>query len=557
MGGLALATIGLVGVQLDPRVLAAGVFRRGNMRLDERYDPVSHVDGRTASVTVMHDVTQPGKYTLYTNGKPDASLRTDRWPEGRPKTAGPAMAGDEPTQFLVALITALTRPDAKQGALIGLGSGLTSHGLLASPRLESLTTIEIEPEMAVAARLFTPVNDRVFKDPRSHMIYDDAKAYFAGIDARYDYIVSVPSNPWVSGVSSLFTVEFYREVKRYISPGGVLAQWIQGYEISDRLLMTVFAALDREFADYRVYRVGSRDYLIVARPDDGEPSALGPLDEGLFDEPDVRAQAELLGAVDVSQLESLLIANRRMLHPFLAAHPANQDAHPHLDDGAERDRFFGASAEMLLALRMTPLPLLEIIGKDKRANLDGRVPGTRVQRHVLKEPDKAIALLETYVADSDDPRGGEMRTWKIRHADLGEDLPGWDAWFFATYEVFNQVAPWADLSKQEWWAQVVRTLERPSAPEAIVRSVELLDALIEGDGQRAWELSRACQHEAACRLDPRLISLAGALALELRGASAGEKKKWASSQMAKHGRSEESDDRAYRVIERWVAGGRE
>ena len=41
---------------------------------------------------------------------------------------------------------------------------------------------------------------------------------FAGLAARrYDLIVSEPSNPWVSGVSSLFTGEFYRLAQRYLS----------------------------------------------------------------------------------------------------------------------------------------------------------------------------------------------------------------------------------------------------------------------------------------------------------------------------------------------------
>ena len=554
MGTAMLAAIGLFVVELDPRILAAGVFRRGNTRLDERFVPQFHEDGRTASITVMRDETRPGYQTLYTNGKPDASVRTERWPEGRPKSAGPALAGDEPTQFLVAMITSATRPNAKRGALIGLGSGLTSHALLAAPELESLDTIEIEPQIAKAAKLFTPVNDRVFKDPRSHLIFDDAKAYFAGIDARYDYVVSVPSNPWVSGVSSLFTVEFYREIKRYMAPGAVLAQWIQGYEISDRLLMTVFAALDREFADYRVYRVGSRDYLIIARPDDGEPADLGPLSPTRLDAPTMKAAGELLGVVDVGQLEAMLIANRALLHPFLARHPPNSDARPHLDDGAERDRFFRASAEMLLSLRFTPLPLLEVLGKVERAELRGRVPGKRVERHVMAEPDKAMALMEVFRGESEDPRGGEMNVWQLRDKDLDASAASWDAWFYASYEVYNRLAPWLRLDQNAWWSAVRERMEDPRMPPAVLDSLELLDALVDRDGVRAWAAVERCRIEDACRFDPRLIALAGVLALEMQDAPAERRHAWAREYVEVHARDEDSDDRAYRVILRWAQG---
>ena len=81
---------------------------------------------------------------------------------------------------------------------------MSSHSLLASPALESLVTIEIEPVMveSVARLLAWPA---VFDDPRSVHIYNDAKAYFAATNRKFDIIVAEPSNPWVSGVSGLFT----------------------------------------------------------------------------------------------------------------------------------------------------------------------------------------------------------------------------------------------------------------------------------------------------------------------------------------------------------------
>ena len=53
---------------------------------------------------------------------------------------------------------------------------------------------------------------------------DDAKSYFASEQRQYDLIVSEPSNPWVSGVSGLFTTEFYARIRRLPeSDGGVRA----------------------------------------------------------------------------------------------------------------------------------------------------------------------------------------------------------------------------------------------------------------------------------------------------------------------------------------------
>jgi len=60
-------------------------------------------------------------------------------------------------------------------------------------------------------------------------------------------IVSEPSNPWVSGVASLFTREFYRRIRPHLNPGGVLVQWFQLYEIDASLVATVMRALGESF----------------------------------------------------------------------------------------------------------------------------------------------------------------------------------------------------------------------------------------------------------------------------------------------------------------------
>ena len=60
-------------------------------------------------------------------------------------------------------------PTASSAAVIGYGSGMTSHVLLGSRKLEEVVTIEIEPEMVQGARVFYPANRRAYDDPRSHI----------------------------------------------------------------------------------------------------------------------------------------------------------------------------------------------------------------------------------------------------------------------------------------------------------------------------------------------------------------------------------------------------
>jgi hypothetical protein len=208
--------------------------------------------------------------------------------------------------------------------------------LLGSPGLESLTTVEIEPEMLRGSRVFLPATRRVFQDPRSHFVIDDAKSFLAQGGPPLDLILSEPSNPWVSGVSSLFSDEFYGRVRERLAPGGVFGQWLHLYEISDHLVLSVLGALHRHFPDYQIYMVHSADMLIVAG---GDPELREP-DWGVFDFPEVAADLARTHPFHPILLESSRFLNREGLAPLLDswAHP-NSDFFPILDLGAERTRF--------------------------------------------------------------------------------------------------------------------------------------------------------------------------------------------------------------------------
>lgn len=551
---VAVAIIGFGILDVDPRTLAAGVFRRGTVRMHDDYQVRLHVDGRTATVTVTQDVARDGYHTLYTNGKPDASIRTDRWPEGRELSEGPALAGDEPTQLLLGIIPLMARPDARVAATIGMGSGVTSHTLLASPKLERLDTVEIEPFMAEGAKLFHPVNRRTFEDPRSNIIFDDAKAYFAAAEAKYDIVVSEPSNPWVAGVSSLFTVEFYQEIKRYMADDGVLGQWMHGYELSDELLLSVLAAVDREFADYQIYRVGNRDWLILAAT---QEHGVGELDAGALAWPEMAEEAAVLGIHDASQIGALLVANDELLHPFLADVTPNTDARPLLDNGAERARFFRSSAEALLELRFYPFPIAEVFGGLAPAYYAERIPDRREDQHVLEEPERALLLMRLFDAGDDGGAGAIYRYFHERDelAEKPGDPELAKAWFGAVYGVIRETAPWIDLGATGFWREVVATAESEAVTPEVRRAVMIFDATLRRDGAR---LLRLVDEELANDgvLAPRLVAIAGAIGMVLTDGSAEQRREFAQQVMRPaigEAKAEPtSEDLAFAMLVAWM-----
>ena len=324
----------------DPAVLTSGVYRYAQVSDPKDFEIPFYADGRTATVSVRRHI-ESRMLSLATNGKPDASISLDWIRPGPADTVRKPIEGDQVTQVLLPLITLAYAPNARSGVVIGEGSGMSSHLLLGSAALRTLRTVDIEPMMIRGSHTFYPANRRVFDDSRSAFVVDDAKAFFAGAGQHFDLILSEPSNPWVSGVSGLFTDEFYARVSGYLAPGGVFGQWLHLYEIDDPLVTSVLAALHRHFPAYAIYLVSPADILVVAT----NASALRRPDWRVVDAPAVAADLRQALPLDSATLAAALLADRAALTPMLSTYtPVNSDYHPVLDLGAERTRYQRRSA---------------------------------------------------------------------------------------------------------------------------------------------------------------------------------------------------------------------
>jgi len=348
VGSVVLFAVGIQFLRVDPMRAASGVFRTGLSRITDVRGTVYQRDGKTASIDVIELLN--GARVIRTNGKPDAGVQM------RPPPTIPA--DDEPTMILAGALPFSYHHAIRKVAVIGFGSGLTTHTVLGAPGVTQVDTIEIEPAMVEGATAFLPRNRRAYQDPRSRIIYDDAKSFFARSGERYDVIVSEPSNPWVSGVASLFTTEFYQRARRHLNDGGLFVQWIQAYETDVDLLASIIAALDTSFADYVIYQNVS-DLLIVASKD-------RPLPEPSANPFSLQPLAADLAALNIRGLFDL--RDRRVLRKSTAhalfstsATPANSDYFPYVDSRAAEARFRGGSVPELMSLHRSPIPIAELV----------------------------------------------------------------------------------------------------------------------------------------------------------------------------------------------------
>jgi hypothetical protein len=223
-------------------------------------------------------------------------------------------------------------------------------------------TSEIEQAMVEAAHGFGERVARTFGDSRSRIHIEDAKTFFSLQQRKYDVIVAEPSNPWVSGVASLFSEEFYRTVPSYLKPDGVFVQWLQLYEFNNELAHSVLKALTSTFADVAIYNTDNGNVLIVAKPH----GALGRPDFSRVLTGRLGAEVATVGLRSSSDFLVRKSGSMPIIEAVLAqsATPANSDYFPFLDLRAGRARYREQNATLFHTWSVAPLPVLEMLGMD-------------------------------------------------------------------------------------------------------------------------------------------------------------------------------------------------
>ena len=175
---------------------------------------------------------------------------------------------------MLGLLPVLIHGQARDICIIGLGSGVTLGSALAPGVVEHADVVEISPEVVEASHFFDRENGGALAKPGVRLIVGDGRSHLLLTPQRYDVIVSEPSNPWMAGVASLFTREFFEAARARLKPDGLLCQWAHTYDISPR-----GPAVDRRgrsrsvFPQGTMWMVGEGDLLLIGARDGDDPAA--------------------------------------------------------------------------------------------------------------------------------------------------------------------------------------------------------------------------------------------------------------------------------------------
>jgi spermidine synthase len=180
--------------------------------------------------------TDPGK-PLYIGEGRNSSVVVSELPGGQVyfHVSGKVEASTEPydmrLQRMLGHLPALIHQGPESVLVVGFGAGVTAGTFVVHPEVKNITICEIEPLIPQASsKYFAAENHNVFHDPRTRMVYDDARHFVLTTNEKFDIITSDPIHPWVKGTATLYSKEYFELVKKHLKPGGVITQWVPLYE---------------------------------------------------------------------------------------------------------------------------------------------------------------------------------------------------------------------------------------------------------------------------------------------------------------------------------------
>jgi spermidine synthase len=242
LGAIVFSTSAIFSVDDVPwQVIAYGRRIAPTMRAADLYPEANLTkvlfkgEGINSSVVIAD---RAGLRQFYVSGKAEAS-------------SAPA---DMRLERMMGHLPALLHPNPRSVLTVGFGAGVTAGSFVPYPEVERLVICELEPLIPPAStEFFSSQNYSVMHDPRTRIVYDDARHFIFTTKQKFDVITTDPIHPWVKGTSTLYSKEYYELVKTHLNPGGVVAQWLPIYDSDPATVKSELATFFEVFPNGTVW----------------------------------------------------------------------------------------------------------------------------------------------------------------------------------------------------------------------------------------------------------------------------------------------------------------
>jgi len=228
--------------------------------------------------------------------------------------------------------------------------------------IKRVTCVELEPAVIEASRHFEDVNNRPLEDPRLRMISNDGRNFIYTTDEKFDVIVSEPSNPWVTGVANLFTLEYFKRGAERLKDDGLFSQWLQIYEMAPEDVRTLIATFRSAFPHVYLFRGAEGDLMLLGSKSERRLD-LSVL-KSHFDEPKSGAELKRVGASKSADIISRFYLGPGEVTKLSAGARLNTDDNALIEFNAPRrvgtaEETVARNLKQLIAYAASPLSYIE------------------------------------------------------------------------------------------------------------------------------------------------------------------------------------------------------
>jgi spermidine synthase len=141
----------------------------------------------------------------------------------------------------------------KKVLIIGGGDGGSSEEALKHPSVESVTMVEIDPDVIhVAKEHFRAVHNGVFDNPKLRVLVDDGMRFVRETQERFD-LISLDLNDPVGPAAALYSLEFFQQLRTALAPGGALTLHLGSPVAQPQRVADLAQRLNSVFRIVRVY----------------------------------------------------------------------------------------------------------------------------------------------------------------------------------------------------------------------------------------------------------------------------------------------------------------
>ncbi len=183
-----------------------------------------------------------------------SSVAISQWPDGawEVDVNGHVEATTEPydmkLQRTVGHLPALLHTGPKSVLGIGFGAGVSAGTFTRYPTIEKITVCEIEPVIPpTSTRYFAAQDYDVLHNPKTRIVYDDARHYLMTTKEKFDVIASDPLDVFAKGTAALYSREYFEAVKKHLNPGGYFSLYVPLYESDERTVRSEIATFFEAF----------------------------------------------------------------------------------------------------------------------------------------------------------------------------------------------------------------------------------------------------------------------------------------------------------------------